>query len=450
MTRRRGTLSLPQAEPPSTSAWLIVAPGTPAERRMPLGTDPICIGTGEDADLRIADPHVSRRHVEVQRTAAGVVVRDLGSTNGTYVDGNVVKEVVVMNGATIRVGTTSIRVETERPGSNPPALDPLARLSSLPAEDSIPPGEPTFGAAVGASLGMRRIFAILDRLAPTELTVTLTGETGTGKDVLARAVHARSGRHQGPFVIFDCGAAAPTLIESELFGHEKGAFTGANSGRAGAFERADKGTLFLDEVGELAVDLQPKLLRALEQHRVRRVGGAEDLEVDVRILAATNRDLEEDVRAGRFREDLYFRLSAAIVKVPPLRERIEDLPGLVAAILQEAGRQLECTAATLEVLGAYDWPGNVRELRNVLLGAAALAEGPALEPRDLIFFRPRRRDPTIDSLPLAGRSLESIERAAIRQTLRHCEGNKVRAAKALGIAPSTLYEKLKKYGLSSG
>jgi DNA-binding NtrC family response regulator len=447
MTRRRGTLSLPPLDPPSTSAWLIVAPGTPAEQRIPLGTEPICIGTGEDADFRIPDPHVSRRHVEVHRTPVGVLVHDLGSRNGTYVDGNAVKECVVTNGATIRIGTTSIRVETERLGSNPPAPDPRDLLRGLPDEESIPPAGPSFGAAVGRSIGMRRIFAMLNRLAPTELTVTLTGETGTGKDILARAMHAQSGRVHGPFVVFDCGAAAPTLIESELFGHEKGAFTGANASRAGAFERADRGTLFLDEVGELALDLQPKLLRALEQRLVRRVGGAEDLPVDVRILAATNRDLEEDVRAGRFREDLYFRLSAAIVHVPPLRERIEDLPDLAAQILVDVGRQLECAEETLEVLAAYEWPGNVRELRNVLLGAAALAEGPRLEPRDLIFFRPRRRDPTIDNLPLAGRSLESLERAAIRQTLRHCEGNKVRAAKTLGIAPSTLYEKLKKYGL---
>jgi DNA-binding NtrC family response regulator len=294
---------------------------------------------------------------------------------------------------------------------------------------------------------MRRVFALLQKLAPTELTITLTGETGTGKDVLARAVHDASPRAGAAFVVFDCGAAAPSLIETELFGHEKGAFTGAASERRGAFERAHGGTLFLDEVGELALDLQPKLLRALEQRCVRRVGGAEDITVDVRILAATNRDLEDDVHTGRFREDLYFRLSAAIVKVPSLRARRADLGELVQAILAAEGRRLSVSPDTLAVLASYDWPGNVRELRNVLLGAAALAEGETLEPRDLMFFRPRRRDPTIDRLPLAGRSLESIERAAIGQTLRQVGGNKVKAARELGIAPSTLYEKIKKYGL---
>jgi transcriptional regulator with PAS, ATPase and Fis domain len=295
---------------------------------------------------------------------------------------------------------------------------------------------------------MRRVFAILDKVAASELTITLTGETGTGKDVLARGVHGKSVRAGGPFIVFDCGAVAPTLIESELFGHEKGAFTGAVVERRGAFERADGGTLFLDEVGELQLDLQPKLLRVLESRRVRRVGGATDTPVDVRIIAATNRELEAEVKASRFREDLFFRLSGVMVAVPPLRERREDLPELTAAFLRELGSPMTMARDTLQILATYDWPGNVRELRNVIQGAAALADGQVLEPRHLIFFKPRRRDPTIDKLPLAGRSLETLERAAIAQTLRQYDGNKTKAARALGIAASTLYEKIKKYALN--
>src|SRR5207245_7410418 len=200
-----------------------------------------------------------------------------------------------------------------------------------------------------------------------DLTVTLIGETGTGKDVVARAMHRESPRAKQAFVVFDCGAVAPNLIESELFGHEKGAFTGAVAERAGAFERAHGGTLFLDEVGELLLELQPKLLRALEHRAVRRVGGSEEIAVDVRIVAATNRNLEADVKAGKFREDLYFRLSVVTLQIPPLRERREDLPLLSRAILAQLGKaDLLVAPETMHVLESYDWPGNVRELRNVL------------------------------------------------------------------------------------
>jgi transcriptional regulator with PAS, ATPase and Fis domain len=423
---------------PLRAAWLVVAPDTPEERRVAIGETPLCIGTEAGVDIQLGDPHVSRRHAEIARTEDGVTLRDLGSRNGTHVEGMAIKEVRLRNGAIITVGTTHLRYVTEMPALSPrqPTAPPIA--TDTP---------PRFGEAVGHSEAMRHVFALLTRLAPTELTVLFIGSTGSGKDVLARSVHAASTRSARPFVVFDCGAAAPSLIESELFGHERGAFTGASADRQGAFERAHGGTLFLDEVGELSLDLQPKLLRALEARTVRRVGGSREIPVDVRILAATNRNLEEEVRHGRFREDLFFRLSAAVVSVPALRSRLEDLPLLVAAILDEGGYALDISRDTLDVLESYDWPGNVRELRNVILGAAALAESRILEPRDLIFFRPRRKDPTIDKLPLAGRSLESIEKAAIAQTLRHCEGNKAKAAKALGIAPSTLYEKIKKYRL---
>jgi DNA-binding NtrC family response regulator len=295
---------------------------------------------------------------------------------------------------------------------------------------------------------MQSIFEMLGRLAPSDLTITLLGETGVGKDVLACAVHDASARRDGPFIVFDCGAATPTLIESALFGHEKGAFTGANTAVAGAFERAHGGTLFFDEIGELSLDLQPKLLRALEQRKIQRIGSTVELPVDVRILAATNRDLEAEVAQGRFRQDLFFRLSAVVVAVPPLRARLADLPELVDAILTAEGLRLRVTRETLDALASYDWPGNVRELRNVLMAAAAMADADLLEPRHLLFFKQRRRDQTLADFPLGGRSLESIERAAIVQTLKAADGNKVKAAKALGIASSTLYEKMRRYGIA--
>jgi transcriptional regulator with PAS, ATPase and Fis domain len=277
------------------------------------------------------------------------------------------------------------------------------------------------------------------------LTVTLLGETGTGKEVLARAIHATSPRASMPFVVFDCGAVAPALIESELFGHKKGAFTGAVAEHHGACERAQGGTLLLDEIGELSLDLQPKLLRVLERRSLTPVGGSDEVRVDVRILAATNRDLESRVREGQFRADLFFRLSMALIPVPPLRERREDLSALVESFLAEIGKPLRVLPETLAILERHDWPGNVRELKNVVAGAAVLAGGAELEPKHLALFKPQRLAPAVDSLPLAGQTLETIEEAAIAQTLRRYGGNKTKAARALGIAASTLYEKIRKY-----
>jgi DNA-binding NtrC family response regulator len=449
-TRPRGETLVLNAESltPEGSAWLVVESGG-RSRPVEIGADPLVIGSDESCQVSIDDPHVSRRHAEIRRTPGGIVLRDLGSRNGTMLGRIAVKEAVLSSGAEIKIGMTTIRFEMGGEAGR------LGRLAHAPVrDDELAEAPTTFGAAVGSSPAMRRLFALLARLAPTELTVTLIGETGTGKDVLAHAIHAASPRVSQPFVVFDCGAVAPTLIESELFGHERGAFTGAVGERRGAFERAHGGTLFLDEIGELTMELQPKLLRALEQRLVRRVGGSEDRPFDIRVIAATNRDLEGEVGRGRFRQDLFFRLSAAVLRVPPLRERLDDLPTLADRFLREGSRAVGVAPETLEVLSAYDWPGNVRELKNVIAAAAALADGPALEPKDLMFFRPQTktplRVPTVADLPLAGQSLEALEKAAIEQTLRHCGGNRTRTAKALGIAASTLYEKIKKYGLERG
>jgi len=316
------------------------------------------------------------------------------------------------------------------------ALEELDHLPEVPRQ------------VVAKSSSMRRVLELLEPLARAEVTVTLIGETGTGKDVLARTIHQQSARRHGPFVVFDCGAVAANLAESELLGHERGAFTGAVGAHAGAFERAHRGTLFLDEIGELPLDLQTRLLRLLGNSSARRVGGTQDRPFDVRIVAATNRDLQAEVGAGRFRRDLYFRLAAAVVQVPPLRERREDIPALAARLLEDLGYgDVLIAPDALDALAQRPWQGNVRELKNTLACALAFLDGSALEARHLAV--PSHRVPTelekLDQLPLAGLKLSCLERAAIEQTLRLTAGNKAHAAELLGIAPSTLYEKLKKY-----
>jgi len=338
---------------------------------------------------------------------------------------------------------------------NPSELDD----SGSPSRDSrFPPSRESgagelevrrFGRVVARSAAMRHVISLVERLAPTELTVMLIGETGTGKDVLAHAMHEASARSAAPFVVFDCGAVAANLAESELFGHERGSFTGAHTTHAGAFERADGGTLFLDEVGELPLDLQPRLLRALENRRVRRVGGTEYKAVDLRVIAATNRDLKALVSEGRFREDLYFRLATAVVPVPPLRDRPEDIGLLVPRLLADLGRgDFVVAAETCDALSCHAWPGNVRELKNALACALAFVdEGGSLEPEHLRLLDPSNTENVLERLPLGGQPLDRLECAAIKQTLGFARGNKILAAQILGIAVSTLYAKIKKYEL---
>jgi DNA-binding NtrC family response regulator len=437
--------------PRESRAWLMVEePGQPV-RTVAIGDAPLVVGSGKACDLVLADPHVSNRHAELFRTADGVVLRDLGSSNGTRVSNILVKEAVLSSGAEIKVGTTTLRFEM---GGE---LGELGRLAHEPVRDDELVGvRPRFGGAVGSSLAMRKLFAMLGRLAPTNLTVTLTGETGTGKDVLAHAIHQVSARASQPFVVFDCAAAQPSLIESELFGHEKGAFTSAVSARPGVFERAHHGTLFIDEIGEMPLDLQPKLLRALDSRQVQRLGGRGAEPFDVRIIAATNRNLAKMVEVGRFRQDLYFRLSTAILQVPPLREHLDDLSDLIAHFLAQEGKPLSVNPAALAMLRGYRWPGNVRELKNVVHAAAALARGPELDVKDLVLFQPTGTgvEPSPSSAPeppsaaSSGQSLREQEKAAIQQALQAHGGNRTRAARSLGIAISTLYTKIKKYCLS--
>ncbi len=340
-----------------------------ARGQAPLVGTKLTIGKAPENDLVLDDPLVSRVHCEIERRKEGLVVRDLDSTNGTRIDGVAVREAIARPGSVIGIGSVEVAL---KPSAAPG--DPRAN-KAFPI-DALPSKNERFGEAYADSLAMRSIFGVLEFIAPSDATVLLTGETGTGKDVLARSIAQRSRRKDRPFVVVDCGAMKWSLAESELFGHERGAFTGADAARKGAFELADKGTVFLDEIGELPLDVQPKLLRVIETRSFQRVGSSKVLTSDVRVIAATKRDLESDVAEGRFREDLYFRLAVVPVHVPPLRERREDVPLLARRLLATLapGRSLEPTEEAWALLMAHEWPGNVRELRNVLERAVLLSQ----------------------------------------------------------------------------
>ena len=317
------------------------------------------IGTASDNDLALSDTSVSRQHVELRLRADDVTVRDLGSTNGTTVDGVRVVEAVLSPASHLRIGDTSIRATP----FEEPVVIPLSSRTS-------------FGGLIGASAAMREVFAVLERVSGTEATVLVEGETGTGKELVAEGIHDHSSRAEGPFVPLDCGAVTASLMESELFGHVRGAFTGAVGDRQGVFEAAHGGTLFLDELGELPLELQPKLLRALEKREIRRVGDTRTRKVDVRVVAATNRDLVAEVNRGAFREDLYFRLAVVHVKLPPLRARRGDIPMLVELFIEQLLPGSPPPSAELvQALARKAWPGNVRELRNAVERALALIGG---------------------------------------------------------------------------
>lgn len=331
----------------------------------------------------------------------------------------------------------------------------------------------SMGEMVGTSPRMQEIFALLQQAGPSKACVLITGESGTGKEMVARTVHALSQRRQGPFVAINCAALPETLIESELFGHEKGSFTGASERRAGCFEVAQHGTLLLDEIGEMPMPTQAKLLRILEDSKVRRLGGRTEFEVDVRLIAATNKIPEEAVKGGHLREDLYYRLNVFHIHLPPLRERKEDLPTIAAALIGDLNRKHECrvagvSPAVLDALLAHNWPGNIRELRNVLERAVIIAGDGVIELKHLPGFlqgravgfaaaaaaasasaaaAPAPQDDAGDSVRFAvGTTVEEAEKGLILRTLEHTRNNKTRAAEILGISLKTLHNKLKEYG----
>jgi transcriptional regulator with GAF, ATPase, and Fis domain len=343
---------------------LVVLKGTQRGKEFVISGDVIRIGKVDENDLVLPEETVSRVHCEILRDQKGHLLRDLHSTNGTFLDGAEIREAYIRAGSIITVGTVQLKFQPFE-----------ERIEILPSDKE------ALGELVGRSLKMREIFGLVERIAPSEATVLVEGETGTGKDLVARTVHDLSKRRDKPFVIVDCGAVSGTLIESELFGHEKGSFTGATTTRQGAFELAHGGTIFLDELGELSLDLQPKLLRVLEQREIRRVGGNRTIKVDIRVVAATKQDLHKEVQKGKFREDLYFRLSVVPIHVPSLRERKDDIPLIVRAFLSRLAKEgvaaRDIDEAAMQALMTHDWPGNVRELRNVLERGFYLTPGAA-------------------------------------------------------------------------
>jgi DNA-binding NtrC family response regulator len=412
---------------------------TPDGVERTIDVDPLVVGRDDGAAIVLHDPEVSALHCELRACSEGIQVKDLGSTNGTFLGSIRVTEATVTTPTELVVGTARI------------VLEPQAkRRVDVGYADR-------FGPLVGASPKMRRVFGVLEKVANTSLSVLLLGETGTGKELAARAIHASSDRRRGPFVVLDCGSIPPSLAESILFGHEKGAFTGATERRRGALADADGGTLFLDELGELPLELQPKLLRALSEKEVKRVGASSFEPIDVRVLAATRRDLGAEMNAGRFRSDLFFRIAQVRVELPPLRERLADLPLLVEDICRHVAREQHAPVVLAWIenrMMSHDWPGNVRELSNVASVAAALAEDPGAIDDVLTLARHDGGSPLAEegvSPNEFGESkraaIAAFEREYFGALARRCKGNVSEMARQSGMERHHVRAYLRKHGI---
>ncbi len=393
---------------------------------------PIRIGSSNDNDVVLEDDTVSRRHCEIHPTTEGVVVRDCDSTNGVVSAGIRVVEARFLETFTLKLGSTTLVV----------TLVPRAADRELSSADR-------FGSVLGTSPRMRALFADLERIARSDASLLIEGETGTGKEVIAESVHRQSTRTAGPFVVFDCSAFAPTLVESELFGHEKHAFTGANRSHEGVFEQAHGGTIFLDELGELPLDMQPKLLRVLQERKIKRLGSQRERTVDVRLISATNRSLRAEVQSRRFRSDLYYRVAQISVSVPPLRERREDVPLLAEFFLSQAspprGRS-DIPQGVWDMLERHRWPGNVRELQNVLQRLLVLPESGL--PQEL----GATTAPGVGALPkplqVARREAsEDFERRYLKDVLSRTDGNVSAAAAMAGVSRQMIHRLMQKHGI---
>jgi transcriptional regulator with GAF, ATPase, and Fis domain len=424
---------------------LLVISGPLQGREFVVNRDSFTIGSGSHNDLVIEDSTVSKRHCEIVVDQTGYQIRDLDSTNGTLVQGVRVSSAHLAPGSEIQLGKTRI------------VFCPLQEANDIPLSRN-----EAFGGMMGRSVPMRRIFYLAETYSPSDATIMITGETGTGKEILAEEIHNHSSRHDKPFIVIDCAAISKELIESELFGHVKGAFTGANADRQGAFELADGGTVFLDEIGDLSPDLQPKLLRVLEKREIRRVGCNKIRKINVRIISATNRNLANEVNEGRFREDLYYRLSVVHLELPPLRRRREDISLLVKRFLtdlhgEDAVAQIADFDRTMEVLKRHEWPGNVRELRNLI----ELAFYSERRPVDLSAFlslgnlRAGRKnsepEPSFSTdKPFKDAKndlIEEFEKAYLNDLLARNKQNISRSAREAGIERAYLQRLVRKYGM---
>jgi two-component system response regulator HydG len=432
-TTMRETLRIEVIEGPDAGGSIVLSPSSPLR---------VLVGTGPACHLLLTDATVSRRHLAFEPSEGRFRISDLGSRNGTFVDGVAVVEAFIAEGQIIRCGSTALRVDSQA----------VAAGATLPSRMR-------FGRTLGASEAMRRLFPLCERLAASRVPVLIEGETGTGKEVLAESIHEQSGL-SGPFVVFDCTTVAPSLLEAELFGHERGAFTGATSTRPGIFEQAMGGTIFIDEIGDFDLALQPKLLRAIDRGEIRRVGGKETIRVDARILAATRRDLDREVAAGRFRDDLFHRLAVGRIELPALRERKGDVSLLARAFAEQLDAPPDTlTADLLARLEDYAWPGNVRELRNAVLRRVELGELPPQTTSGTASARLTTTgasrtagtdpgaidtmfDPWVDELlaekvpfPIARRRVqERFERRYVERVLEAHGGNVSKASIASGIA----------------
>jgi DNA-binding NtrC family response regulator len=422
---------------------VVAGPDQGKEHMLDEGTT--MVGTHADNDLVLTDATVSRYHLEIRVRRDGIEVRDLDTTNGTKHGGARIGSVVLSGAARLRLGKhTEMDVEP---------VDTSVELGEF--------GPDRFGDVLGTTQPMKRLFALLAKAAPTEATILLQGETGTGKEAIAEAVHRHSRRSKGPFIVVDCGSIPHELIASELFGHAKGSFTGAGADKQGLIEAANHGTLFLDEIGELALDLQPQLLRVLDRRQVRRVGETQSVDVDIRVIAATHRDLRAMVKAGQFREDLYYRLAVVATYVPPLRERKADIPTLATWFAEKMGRgSFAQSSALLDQLQRHDWPGNVRELRNVVERALSLGDSVLADLGDSSTQRPsspgteqsekRQSNPDVLEMPFKeakAQLVEAFERDYLEALLARHHGNISRAAAEAGIDRNYIHRLVKKYGL---
>jgi DNA-binding NtrC family response regulator len=425
-------------EPLPSRLRLEVAEGPDAGRVLVLTRGTYVVGKSTGCDLVLSDPTVSRRHLELVVHDTRILCRDLESKNGTLFNGARFHNLEIRVGASLVLGTTTLRVAT-----------PDTRLGLAPSDAT------TFGGMVGQSTRMREVFSLMERAASSDAPVLVLGETGTGKEVCAAAIHRASRREEGPFVVCDLSALSRGLIESELFGHVRGAFTGALADRPGAFVQADGGTIFVDELGELEPDLQPRLLRALDRKQIKPVGGPAFRPVDVRIIAATQRALEAEVQAGRFRQDLYYRLAVLRIVLPPLRDRKEDIPLLVERFTGQfrPGRHVEVPPETVGLLREYDWPGNVRELRNTVERALAMSPDAArLDPQLLgLELQGLGERPSADPDQPFHAAKDELVRAwefeYLSGLVRRTNGNVSEAARRAGIDRVHLYRLLKKHGL---